>query len=281
MALSGITVVCILMLNVFLTQSEWIEMSHAYRENMNGATDPFEISLAHYGATGRAPFAISYKMRLSEHSGTHIDAPVHFSKGRPTVDELLPENLIGHAIVINITEQALKNPDYEVSVDDFTNWEKEHGAIPKGTIVFLLTGRGKYWGNVMKYMGLVGNISGDYHFPGIGKDAAQWIVDSGKIKGVGLDVRSLDRGQSKDFFAHRILLGNELFGLENVKNIEKLPTRGAIVYVSPMKIKNGSGGPTRIFAQTDPVAIEVLIKRPVLCFCFRLSLQFCSCNNGK
>jgi kynurenine formamidase len=166
MALSGITVVCILMLNVFLTQSEWIDMSHAYRENMNGATDPLEISLAHYGATGRAPFAISYKMRLSEHSGTHIDAPVHFSKGKPTVDELLPENLIGHAIVINITEQALKNPDYEVSVDDFTNWEKEHGAIPKGTIVFLLTGRGKYWGNVMKYMGLVGNISGDYHFPG-------------------------------------------------------------------------------------------------------------------
>ncbi|CAB3976987.1 polyadenylate-binding 1 [Paramuricea clavata] len=63
-----------------------------------------------------------------------------------------------------------------------------------------------------------------------GKDAAQWIVDSGKIKGVGLDVRSLDRGQSKDFFAHRILLGDELFGLENVKNIEKLPTSGAIVY---------------------------------------------------
>ena len=109
------------------------------------------------------------------------------------------------------------------------------------------------------------------------------MVDSGKIKGVGLDVRSLDRGQSKDFFAHRILLGNELFGLENVKNIEKLPTRGAIVYVSPMKIKNGSGGPTRIFAQTDPVArsSHQTARRPVLCFCFRLSLQFCSCNNGK
>ncbi|CAB4043435.1 Hypothetical predicted protein, partial [Paramuricea clavata] len=88
----------------------------------------------------------------------------------------------------------------------------------------------------------------------IGKDAAQWMVDSGKIKGVGLDVRSLDRGQSKDFFAHQILLSNELFGLENVKNIEKLPARGAIVYVSPMKIKGGTGGPTRIFAQTDPVA---------------------------
>ena len=76
------------------------------------------------------------------------------------------------------------------------------------------------------------------------------MVDSGKIKGVGLDVRSLDRGQSKDFFAHRILLSNNCFGLENVANIDKLPPRGAIVYVSPMKIKGGSGGPARIFAQT-------------------------------
>ena len=80
------------------------------------------------------------------------------------------------------------------------------------------------------------------------------MVDSGKIKGVGLDVRSLDRGQSKDFFAHRILLSNNFFGLENVANIDKLPPRGAIVYVSPMKIKGGSGGPARIFAQTDGVA---------------------------
>ena len=80
------------------------------------------------------------------------------------------------------------------------------------------------------------------------------MVDSGKIKGVGLDVRSLDRGQSKDFFAHRILLSNNFFGLENVAKIDKLPPRGAIVYVSPMKIKGGTGGPTRIFAQTDGVA---------------------------
>jgi kynurenine formamidase len=69
-----------------------------------------------------------------------------------------------------------------------------------------------------------------------------------------LDVRSLDKGQSLDYKAHQILLSNNLFGLENVANIEKLPPRGSIVYVSPMKIRNGSGGPTRIFAQTDRVA---------------------------
>ncbi len=80
------------------------------------------------------------------------------------------------------------------------------------------------------------------------------MVDSGKVKGVGLDVRSLDHGQTKDYFAHRILLSNKLFGLESVANIDKLPPRGAIVYVSPMKIRGGSGGPARVFAQTDPVA---------------------------
>jgi kynurenine formamidase len=79
----------------------------------------------------------------------------------------LPEDLIGQAIVINITEQALKNSDYEVSVDDIKNWEKQYGVIPNGTIVFILTGHGKYWGDLIKYMG-IRNASKfrDFHFPG-------------------------------------------------------------------------------------------------------------------
>ena len=107
-------------------------------------------------------------MKLSEHSGTHIDAPVHFSEGKLTVDQLLPENLIGEAIVINVTEQVMKDPDYEVSVADFQNWEKEYGVISNGTIAFILTGFGKYWGDVIKYHG-IRNASKfrDYHFPGM------------------------------------------------------------------------------------------------------------------
>ncbi|CAB3998308.1 cyclase family [Paramuricea clavata] len=70
----------------------------------------FEHTLTYLGALARASYviAIAYKLKLSEHSGTHIDAPVHFSEGKPTVDEILPEDLIDQAIVINITEQAFE-----------------------------------------------------------------------------------------------------------------------------------------------------------------------------
>ena len=47
-------------------------------------------------------------------------------------------------------------------------------------------------------------------------------------------------------------MGNNIWALESVANIDKLPVKGATVYVMPMKIEGGSGGPTRIIAQTDP-----------------------------
>ena len=169
MASKEAVVVFILIQNLFLlTQSEWIDMSHPYHANMSetGALN-FQHTLAYAGALGTASHVISFNLKLSEHSGTHIDAPIHFSEGKPTVDEILPENLIGQAIVINITEQALQNPDYEVSVDDIKSWENEYGAIRNGTIVFILTGHGKYWGDLKKYMGIRNaSIFRDYHFPG-------------------------------------------------------------------------------------------------------------------
>ena len=102
-----------LMQNVFLlTQSKWIDMSYSYDRNMSALDmDKFHHTLVYSGPLSRAPYVIAYKLKLNEHSGTHIDAPVHFSEGKPTVDELLPENLIGEAIVINVTEQVMKDPE--------------------------------------------------------------------------------------------------------------------------------------------------------------------------
>jgi kynurenine formamidase len=59
----------------------------------------------------------------SEHTGTNIDAPVHFYKNQTTVDKIPPESLIGEAIVVDITEQAMKEPDYKLTVNDLKNWD--------------------------------------------------------------------------------------------------------------------------------------------------------------
>ena len=86
------------------------------------------------------------------------------------------------------------------------------------------------------------------HFPGIDPAAAEWLVKNRKIKAVGLDVASVDYGQSKDFKTHQILYEQNIPGFENVANLDKLPVKGAFIIALPMKIKGGSGGPLRIVA---------------------------------
>jgi kynurenine formamidase len=77
---------------------------------------------------------------------------------------------------------------------------------------------------------------------------AEWLVTSRKIKAVGLDTPSIDYGQSTDFKAHQVLMGQNIPAFENVANLEQLPVKGAYVVALPMKIKGGSGGPLRIVA---------------------------------
>jgi kynurenine formamidase len=70
-----------------------------------------------------------------------------------------------------------------------------------------------------------------------------------KIKGLGIDTASMDPGNSKMFYTHQIILGANLYGLENLDNLNQLPPIGTFLMIAPMKIKGGSGGPTRIFAK--------------------------------
>jgi kynurenine formamidase len=58
----------------------------------------------------------------------------------------------------------------------------------------------------------------------------------------------MDPGTSKDFIAHRVLNGANIYGLENLANVDNLPATGAWIIALPMKIKGGSGAPTRVVA---------------------------------
>jgi kynurenine formamidase len=88
----------------------------------------------------------------------------------------------------------------------------------------------------------------ELHFPGLHPEAAKWLLENRKISAIGLDTPSIDYGQSELFESHRILFEKNIPAFENVANLDKLPTKGAIVFAMPMKIKGGSGGPLRIIA---------------------------------
>lgn len=185
----------------------------------------------------------------SEHGGTHIDAPIHFSRGGLTVDQIPVASLVAPAVVIDISEACNKNRDYRLSVDDLTTWETQHGQIPDGSIVLVRTGWGKYWPDRKRYLG--SDVPGDInvlHFPGFSVEAARFLATQRKISGVGIDTASMDYGPSRLFEVHGVILGAGLYGLENVAHADRLPATGATIVALPMKIKGGSGAPTRIIA---------------------------------
>lgn len=211
----------------------------------------FELEKEHDGETvGGWYYAANY-YKASEHGGTHIDAPVHFYRDRNTVDEIPLTQLVGSGVLIDVSRKCAENRDYLVSVADLQAWERRHGRIPRGAIVLLNTGFGKYWPDWEKYMGTSDrgkDAVKDLHFPGLDPEAARWLIAQRAIKAVGLDTPSIDYGQSTTFTTHVVLCEKNVPAFENVARLDKLPARGFTIVALPMLIAGGSGGPLRIVA---------------------------------
>jgi len=213
--------------------------------------EQFKLETDFEGVTDKGYFYSAYRYSAAEHGGTHLDSPVHFAKGHYTVDQIPLDQLMGAGVVIDVTEQCAKNPDYLVSVADIENWEKRNGRIAPGTIVLLRTGYGKFYPDRKKYLGTEergAQAVAKLHFPGLDPAAARWITQNRSIKAIGLDTASIDYGQSQLFESHRALFEKDIPAFENVANLDQLPVKGFSVIALPMKIKGGSGGPLRIVA---------------------------------
>ena len=209
----------------------------------------FELKQLAFGKTAGGYFYASYSFCAPEHGGTHLDAPIHFAQGAPTVDQIPPRQLIAPAAVIDVSSKASTDPDYRLTVGDVADWEQRNGAIQPGTIVLLRTGWGARYPDRKKYFGDdTPGATDKLHFPSYSEDAARYLVSNRHVAALGVDTASIDYGQSKDFIVHTIAMAANVPGLENVANLDRVPERGAWVIALPMKIGGGSGAPLRIVA---------------------------------
>jgi len=238
----------------FLSAGKWIDLTYSFSDQTlywpNNPTG-FKLDTQINGITPAGFYYSSNTFSAPEHGGTHLDAPVHFAKDHLTLDQVPLSNLTGNAVVIDVSEKALKDPDYLISVNDIEKWENKNGKIPDSSIVLFRTGYGQFYPDAKKYFGTDekgADAIPKLHFPGIDPAAAEWLTSQRKIKAAGLDTPSIDYGQSKDFKTHQILLRKNIPAFENVANMDQLPITGAYIIALPMKIKNGSGGPLRIIA---------------------------------
>jgi len=186
------------------------------------------------------------KWTFAEHSGTHMDAPGHFVRGGRLVPEITPRELIVPIVVVDIAARAARNPDAMVTVDDLLRFERRHGRIPKGALVCMHSGWAAKVNDAQAFRG--GAEPESYHFPGFGSEAAMWLARSRDVTAIGVDTLSLDPGNSRNVPVHWNFLRTDRYGLENLRNLNKIPPRGATAYVGVIPWERGSGGPVRVLA---------------------------------
>lgn len=184
-----------------------------------------------------------FDLAINEHTGTHMDAPLHFSADGASVDEIPPGNLVCPLCVIDIREKADADADAQVTPDDIRAWTDANGPIPDLACVAMLSGWGAHVTSD-KYRNA--DSEGRMHFPGFHVEAAQMLLEETEAAGIAVDTLSLDFGPSPDFATHYAWLPAGRWGLECVANLENMPVMGATIVVGAPKHRGGTGGPSRV-----------------------------------
>jgi kynurenine formamidase len=182
--------------------------------------------------------------RFSEHVGTHIDAPLHFSEDGQDVSELPLASLYVPLVIIDVREGASRSPDYQVSPGDIQEHIKRHGPLPKGCCVAMQSG----WSKLIDSPKFRGETSSGLHFPGFHPDAIELLLKESEAFGIAVDTLSLDFGQSKTFETHKNWLPTGRWGVECLNLVDSIPVRGAYLFVGCPKVRQGTGGPSRVVA---------------------------------
>lgn len=187
-----------------------------------------------------------HNIRLSEHTGTHFDAPLHWLSGKDLddVSQVPPGNLVGPAAVIDCSAQAAADPDFVLTKAHVEAWQDEHGPLPEGGWLLYRTG----WDARDDFLN-------DGHTPGVAPDCARWLAEETPVIGIGVETVGTDAGLAATFDppfpCHWYFLGANKYGLTQLRNLDKLPPQGAVVVASPLPIVGGTGSPARVLALVE------------------------------
>ncbi len=188
---------------------------------------------------------------VSEHTGTHFDAPVHWASGKDlpnnSTNTIPPADFLASAVVIDISQQSAADPDYLLTVADIEAWEEAHGAIPPRSWVLLRTDWSKREGEAY-----ANRHEDGAHTPGPTTEAVRFLLEHRDIHGLGVETIGTDAGQAHlldpAYPAHTLIHGAGRYGLQCLENLDLLPATGSMILAAPLKIEDGSGSPLRVLA---------------------------------
>lgn len=170
-------------------------------------------------------------MRISIHTGTHIDAPSHFIEDGAAIDELAVDRFHRRGVCLDLTGAT---PGEPISLHDLEAGGFD-AAAARGTILLLATGwTDRAWQSEELY--------GDNPF--LGGDAAEAVAEASP-SALGLDFAVDDR---RPWPNHTTLLGADVPLIENLMGLPNLPADGFEVIAFPLRLEGENGGPARVVA---------------------------------
>ncbi len=185
----------------------------------------------------RGDVACNHAIGMSEHTGTHFDAPLHFVRGGGAIDSVSLHTFFGRMAKIDARDCA---PNEAVGVDRIKVFEATHGVIENGDAVFFHFGWDRFWSELDDHPQFLSD------WPGLSREATQYLLARG-IRIAGSDCLSLDCFGSVDFPAHKLLLGAGVLIGENFARLGELPAFSFLITL-PLPIASGSGAPLRAVA---------------------------------
>jgi arylformamidase len=173
--------------------------------------------------------------KFTTHIGTHVDAPSHFIKNGPNIDDLPLDSFMGEGVVIALRKKPLSL----ITKEDLLNHQN---LIKENDIVILHTGWDQRYGDE------------SYHdHPYLASEVAEWLV-SKKIKALGVDFTTPDypiklRSEEFNWPIHHILLKNNILIIEHLANLSSLDNQRVFINAAPIMIKGADGAPARVIAK--------------------------------
>ena len=176
---------------------------------------------------------------LSDHAGTHVDAPVHFDPrpGAPSIDEVPLENFYTSAICLDLSHVPLKHaitvPEMQTALD-----RSGQEIRPRDTVLL-------YMATNERLLGKPGYL---HDFPGLALESVHWLADRGILM-FGVEAISPAPEGEPNYLAHMACAERGITHMECLANLDKLVGRGRFRFIGfPLKIRGGTASPIRAVA---------------------------------
>lgn len=216
---------------------EIIDLTYHIEEGMTTFSSPWHPlvsikQLGKHGAEGRE----TRKLELGTHTGTHIDAPLHFVKNGNSIEKILLDTLIGEVTIVDLSYLG-ENGVLTLEILENTPTTKR---------MLFKFGWGKHWASSAFYR----------NYPFFSQDAAEYLIKK-KVELVAMDTPSPDDshislrgknlGTKADSPLHKLFLRNDVVLVEYIANLENVSDyQGWNIAAMPLKIRGADGSPARV-----------------------------------